>query len=199
MFALGFALFLFSLTCLVADPRISTCGRGASRPPRSWARNPAPIGRSAVPVQRDGSCPHGARARARCRSSTSARRIARARCTRSSARASRPAISRRRSRVDAAHPTRAEDADDPQVPDGTLCASDGCHVYAEVSRVVQLPIPLPGFPGDHHCARHRLRGAGGRHERRDDRRARDRLGARAAAALSARHVTTSLSSGDADS
>ena len=38
-------------------------------------------------------------------------------------------------------------ADDPQVPEGTLCASDGCHVYAEVSRVVQLPIPLPGFPG----------------------------------------------------
>lgn len=37
-------------------------------------------------------------------------------------------------------------ADDPQSPDGTRCASDGCRVYAEVSRVVQLPIPIPGFP-----------------------------------------------------
>lgn len=37
-------------------------------------------------------------------------------------------------------------ADDPQAPDGTLCASDGCRVFAQVSRVIQLPIPIPGFP-----------------------------------------------------
>jgi hypothetical protein len=36
--------------------------------------------------------------------------------------------------------------DDAQAPDGTACASDGCQVYAIVSRVVHLPIPLPGFP-----------------------------------------------------
>lgn len=36
--------------------------------------------------------------------------------------------------------------DDMQAPDGTSCASDGCQVYAVVSRVVHLPIPLPGFP-----------------------------------------------------
>jgi hypothetical protein len=36
--------------------------------------------------------------------------------------------------------------DDAQAPDGTACASDGCQVYAVVSRVVHLPIPLPGFP-----------------------------------------------------
>jgi len=36
--------------------------------------------------------------------------------------------------------------DDLQVPDGTSCASDGCRVYAIVSRAVHLPIPLPGFP-----------------------------------------------------
>jgi hypothetical protein len=36
--------------------------------------------------------------------------------------------------------------DDVQAPDGTSCASDGCQVYAVVSRVVHLPIPLPGFP-----------------------------------------------------
>jgi hypothetical protein len=48
---------------------------------------------------------------------------------------------------DSGNPLVLKSADDPQVPDGTLCASDGCRVYAEVSRVVQLPIPLPGFPG----------------------------------------------------
>lgn len=37
-------------------------------------------------------------------------------------------------------------AGDPQGADGTACASDGCQVYAIVSRVVELPIPIPGFP-----------------------------------------------------
>lgn len=37
-------------------------------------------------------------------------------------------------------------ADDPQSPDGTACASDGCRVFAVVTRSVPLPIPLPGFP-----------------------------------------------------
>ena len=38
-------------------------------------------------------------------------------------------------------------ADDPQLPEGTRCDSDGCRVYAVVTREVQLPIPFPGFPG----------------------------------------------------
>lgn len=37
-------------------------------------------------------------------------------------------------------------ADDAQSPDGTACASDGCRVFAIVTRSVPLPIPLPGFP-----------------------------------------------------
>ena len=65
-----------------------------------------------------GSCPR--RDRARCRSSTSARRIVRERSTRSSARASRPAISRRRFPVTPANPLVLKTADDPQVPDGTV-------------------------------------------------------------------------------
>ncbi len=37
-------------------------------------------------------------------------------------------------------------AGDPQAPEGTSCASNGCRVFAKVTRVVQLPLPLPGFP-----------------------------------------------------
>jgi len=40
----------------------------------------------------------------------------------------------------------AKRVDDPQVPEGTRCRSDGCHVEAVVTRVVDLPLPLPGFP-----------------------------------------------------
>ena len=36
-------------------------------------------------------------------------------------------------------------ANDSQAPDGTACASDGCRVYAVVTRTVELPIPIPGF------------------------------------------------------
>ena len=36
-------------------------------------------------------------------------------------------------------------ANDPQAPDGTACASDGCRVFAVVTRTVTLPIPIPGF------------------------------------------------------
>lgn len=36
-------------------------------------------------------------------------------------------------------------ANDPQTPDGTACVSDGCRVFAVVTRTVSLPIPIPGF------------------------------------------------------
>jgi len=36
--------------------------------------------------------------------------------------------------------------DDPQTPEGTRCDTDGCRVFAMVTRSVELPIPLPGFP-----------------------------------------------------
>lgn len=37
-------------------------------------------------------------------------------------------------------------ADDAQTPAGTACASDGCRVFAVVTRAVDMPIPFPGFP-----------------------------------------------------
>lgn len=46
----------------------------------------------------------------------------------------------------AARGNAVKTADDPQTPQGTLCASDGCRVFAQVTRTVPLPVPLPGFP-----------------------------------------------------
>jgi hypothetical protein len=40
----------------------------------------------------------------------------------------------------------AKTVDDVQSPEGTRCDTDGCRVYAEVTRIVDLPIPIPGFP-----------------------------------------------------
>jgi hypothetical protein len=36
--------------------------------------------------------------------------------------------------------------DDSQSPEGTMCNTDGCRVFAVVTRSVDLPIPIPGFP-----------------------------------------------------
>jgi hypothetical protein len=40
----------------------------------------------------------------------------------------------------------ARSPDDQQHPDGTACDTDGCRVFAVVTRQVTLPIPVPGFP-----------------------------------------------------
>jgi hypothetical protein len=39
----------------------------------------------------------------------------------------------------------AKNVDDVQTPEGTACDTDGCRVFAEVVRSVDLPIPIPGF------------------------------------------------------
>jgi hypothetical protein len=38
-----------------------------------------------------------------------------------------------------------KNVDDVQTPEGTACDTDGCTVFAEVVRLVDLPIPIPGF------------------------------------------------------
>ena len=101
VFALGFALFLFSLTALSQTPHICTSGRGASRMPRNLERNPVPTRESRLPLRCRGSVSHS---RFECRvhavrSSTSARRIVTVRCTPFSAPASRRQTSRHRSLV----------------------------------------------------------------------------------------------------
>jgi hypothetical protein len=148
MFALAFALFLFSLTCLVADSaylyvwsgRVTAAAQlgaqsGAdSVDPRYLYEQagpcaaPGPSGACAVqivdisPQDRDGAL--FAFQRACIQAGDQSAQMPR----------------------DPAEPGVLKTPDDPQDPDGTSCASDGCQVYAVVSRVVHLPIPIPGFP-----------------------------------------------------
>ena len=148
VFALGFALFLFSLTCLVADSaylyvwsgRVQAAAQlgaqsGAdSVDPRYLYDQPGPCARpaptGACPVQivdispqdRQGSL--YAFERACIEAGDQSAQVPR----------------------DPADPLALKHAGDPQVPDGTACGSDGCRVYAVVTRVLHLPIPIPGFP-----------------------------------------------------
>jgi hypothetical protein len=148
VFALGFALFLFSLTCMVADAaylyvwsgRVQAAAQlgaqsGAdSVDPRYLYGRPgsctAPAPGGACPVQivdisqqdRQGTLYAFERA-----------------CIEAGDQSAQVPL-------DPAHPSVLKRAGDPQQPDGTACGSDGCQVYAVVSRVVHLPIPIPGFP-----------------------------------------------------
>jgi hypothetical protein len=148
VFALGFALFLFSLTCLVADSaylyvwsgRVQAAaqlgaqsGADSVDPRYLYAQagpcaTPAPSGACSVrivdinPQDRQGAL--YAFERACIEAGDQSAQVPR----------------------DPADPLPLKRAGDPQVPDGTACGSDGCQVYAVVTRVVHLPIPIPGFP-----------------------------------------------------
>jgi hypothetical protein len=148
VFALGFALFLFSLTCLVADSAYLYVWSGRVQ---DAAQLGAQSGADSVDPRYlygvTGPCP-GAVTGVTCTVpivdvSAQDRQGALYAFQRSCIEAADQSAQVPR---DPADPLVLKTADDPQVPEGTLCASDGCHVYAEVSRVVQLPIPLPGFP-----------------------------------------------------
>jgi hypothetical protein len=148
VFALGFALFLFSLTCLVADSAYLYVWSGRVQ---TAAQLGAQSGADAVDPRYlygvTGPCPAGA-AGAACTVqivdiSQRDRQGALFAFQRSCIEAADQSAQMPR---DAANPLVLKTPNDPQMPDGTLCASDGCRVYAQVSRVVHLPIPLPGFP-----------------------------------------------------
>ncbi len=146
VFALGFALFLFSLTCLVADSAYLYVWSGrvqdaAQLGAQSGADSVNPSYLYGV----TGPCPTASvvctppivdiTAQDREGTLYAFQRS----CIQTSDQSAQ--IPR-----DPANPLVLKTVNDPQQPEGALCASDGCHVYAVVSRVVQLPIPLPGFP-----------------------------------------------------
>jgi hypothetical protein len=148
VFALGFALLLFSLTCLVADSAYLYVWSGRVQ---TAAQLGAQSGADAVDPRylynATGPCPAAA-----------AGPVCAVQIVDISARDRQGALyAFQRSCVEAAdqsaqiprddaNPLVLKSANDPQVPEGASCASDGCRVYADVSRVVNLPIPLPGFP-----------------------------------------------------
>lgn len=149
VFALGFALFLFSLTCLVADSAFLYVWSGRVQ---SAAQLGAQSGADAVDPRYlydpAGACPPGTPPTVVCAVqivdiSSQDREGALYAFQRACIEAADQSAQIPR---DAAHPLVLKTADDPQVPEGSGCASDGCRVYAEVVRVVHLPIPFPGFP-----------------------------------------------------
>ena len=150
VFALGFALFLFSLTCLVADAAYLDVWSGRVQ---SAAQLGAQSGADSVDPRylyaQEGTCPASAPSPAGGCAAPIVDISAQDRqgdlfaferaCIQTGDQSAQ--VPR-----DSANPSIVKTAADPQAPDGTSCASDGCRVYAVVTRVVQLPIPLPGFP-----------------------------------------------------
>jgi hypothetical protein len=135
VFALGFSLFLFGLTCLVADSAYLYVWSGrvqaaAQLGAQSGADAVDPRFLYAQAVQVVDINPEDMQGtlytfqRACIQAGDQSARVPR----------------------DNSNTVVLKTPDDAQTPDGTSCASDGCQVYAVVSRVVQLPIPLPGFP-----------------------------------------------------
>lgn len=145
IFALGFALFLFSLTCLVADAAYLYVWSGRVQ---TAAQLGAQSGADAVDPRYlygvTGPCAGGAACAVQIvdispRDSVGGLYAFERACIEAADQSAQ--IPR-----DGANAIVLKTANDPQVPDGTSCVSDGCHVSASVARVVQLPIPLPGFP-----------------------------------------------------
>jgi len=146
IFALGFALFLFALVCLVADGAFLFRWSGRTQ---SAAQLAAQSGADAVDPHFLYGVPPCAGPAALCPVTvvdTSAQdrvgslyAFQRACIQAGDQSASIP----RRPPGD----LQPKTVDDAQTPDGTRCASDGCRVFASVTRLVPLPIPIPGFPG----------------------------------------------------
>ena len=148
IFALAFALFLFALTCLVADGaflfrwsgRVQAAAQLAAQ---SGADSVDPrylygAGEACPPPRQNNRC-------AVAIVDTSAQNRAgtlyafQRACIQAG---DQSAEIPRKPPGDLAPKT----ANDVQTPEGSQCASDGCRVFAVVTRVVELPIPFPGFP-----------------------------------------------------
>lgn len=143
VFALGFALFLFGLTCLVADSAYLYAWSGRTE---AAAQLAAQSGADSVDPQFLYGCV-----------SPAAPSCHRSIVDTSETDRSGSLYAFQRACIQAGDQSAQVPSDPPgdltpksaaaaQTPDGTACASDGCRVFAVVSRTVQLPIPFPGFP-----------------------------------------------------
>lgn len=136
VFALAFALFLFALTCLVADTAFLFRWSGQVQ---AAAQLAAQSGADAV----DPRFLYGQSAGAIVDTSAADRRGSLYAFQRACIQAGDQSANIER---DPPRDASLKQPDDVQSPDGTACASNGCRVEAEVTRGVELPIPFPGFP-----------------------------------------------------
>lgn len=144
VFALSFALFLFALTCVVADTAFLFRWSGAVQ---AAAQLAAQSGADAV----DPRYLYGGAQACTPASSCGAIVDISAQDRHGSLYAFQRSCIQSGDQTADVHrdpgpPSAIKTADDPQTPQGTLCASDGCRVFAQVTRSVPLPVPLPGFP-----------------------------------------------------
>ena len=144
VFALAFALFLFALVCLVADTAFLFRWSSATQ---SAAQLAAQSGADSVDPQylysAAGCTPP---ARSPCSASIvdvsqQDRRGALYAFQRACIQAGDQSAG-----ITQTGSSALKTADNPQSPDGTSCKSDGCRVFAVVTRAVALPIPIPGLP-----------------------------------------------------
>jgi hypothetical protein len=148
VFALGFALFLFALTCLVADSAFLYVWSGRVQ---AAAQLGAQSGADSIDprylYEQTGACtsasPGSVCPRPIVDVSPQDRQGTLYAFQRACIEAGDQSAEVPRGGTG---PSTLKTADDPQMPDGTACASDGCQVYAVVFRAVHLPIPIPGFP-----------------------------------------------------
>ena len=144
VFALSFALFLFALVCLVADTAFLFRWSGATQ---SAAQLAAQSGADAVDPRYlyDATTACTPPAQAPCS-------VAIVDVSDQDRQGTLYAFQRacieagdQSAEITSSSGGALKTAADPQTPDGTACASDGCRVYAVVTRTVALPIPIPGF------------------------------------------------------
>jgi hypothetical protein len=147
VFALAFALFLFALVCVVADTALLFRWSGAVQAAAQLAAqsgadavDPRYLYGSARPCARPPTTGCGA---AIVDISAQDRHGSLYAFQRACIQAGDQTADVRR---DGQGGSGLKSVDDPQTPDGTMCVSDGCRVFAQVTRAVPLPVPLPGFP-----------------------------------------------------
>lgn len=138
VFTLGFALFLFAITCLVADTAFLF----------RWSGEVQAAAQLAAQSGADAVDPHFLYSQASPCASGGAAPCAASIVDVSPQDRHGSLFAFQRACIQSGDQSAGvrRGPDDPQTPDGTACASDGCTVFAIVTRSVALPIPLPGFP-----------------------------------------------------
>ena len=144
VFALSFALFLFALVCLVADTAFLFRWSSATQ---SAAQLAAQSGADAVDPHYlyGATTPCSPPARSPCSAAIVDISAQDRQGTLYAFQRACIEAGDQSAQITQGGSRALKTANDPQSPDGTACVSDGCRVFAVVTRTVTLPIPIPGF------------------------------------------------------